>query len=43
MGENGVGVLDKECVDSENSTADVTFSPLHYRREAKTDEKLFIN
>ncbi len=28
MGQNGVGgVLDKECVGSENGTADVTFCP----------------
>ncbi len=39
----GVGVLDKECVGSENGTADVTFCPLRYRKEANTDEKLFTN
>lgn len=43
MGQNGVGILDKECVGSENGTADVTFCPFHYRREADTDEKLFTN
>lgn len=48
MGQNGVGwggagVLDKECVGSENGTADVTFCPLHYGKEANTDEKLFTN
>lgn len=44
MGQNGVrGVLDKECVGSENGTADVTFCPLHYRKKANTDEKLFTN
>lgn len=41
--EGRLGVLDKECVGSENGTADVTFCPLHYRKEADTDEKLFTN
>lgn len=34
----GWWVLDKECVGSEHGTADVTFCPLHYRKEANTDE-----
>lgn len=42
MGQNKVGgVSDKECVGSENGTADVTFCPLRYRKEANTDETLY--
>lgn len=42
-GQNGVGCLHKECDGSENGTADTTICPLHYRKEANTDEKFLTN
>lgn len=39
----GVGVLHKVCDGSENGTADTTICPLHYRKEANTDEKFLTN
>lgn len=42
-GKYGGEILGKECVVSENHTADVTFCPLHYRKEVNADEKLLYN